>query len=162
MIAGMAFFVFRVAHSGRSRLMLAAEMILAFILARGIMTSTISALVGRSRPFEALGFTPPFMPITSGAFPSGHMAGLFAVAFVMITFDTRWGLAYFALSLLVGLARIFTGVHWPSDILGGIAVGLLGGWAVHLLVMPAREALGTGPSPGGIADAGGGPPDPHN
>jgi len=134
-------FVFRIVHSGRQRLFVAGEMLLAFLIARGILASIISYLVQRLRPFAALDFTPPFLPLTSGSFPSGHMSGLFAVAFVIFAFDGRWGLVFMALSLVVGLARIFTGLHWPSDILAGLFLGIASGYLVHMTLSPSRQAL---------------------
>lgn len=64
-----------------------------------------------------------------GSFPSGHTTTSFAVAFVllMLTWGSRraW-LGYVALFLAsqVGLSRIYRGVHWPSDVVAGIFLGL--------------------------------------
>lgn len=141
MVVGMLVFVLYAAHSNRERIFMAAEMFLAFIISRGIVTSAIQYFAGRSRPFETLGFTPPFFPITDGSMPSGHTSALFSISFIMFSFDPRWGAVYLALSLLVGLGRVFVGVHWPSDILVGILVGLGSGFLVHKLAFSERQAI---------------------
>jgi membrane-associated phospholipid phosphatase len=41
----------------------------------------------------------------------------------------------------MGIARIYVGVHWPLDILGGIVVGLASAWFVHWLLRDVREKL---------------------
>lgn len=141
MVVGMLVFIFYAAHTNRERIFVAAEMLLAFILSRGIITTTIHYLAQRARPFETLGFTPPFFPVTSGAMPSGHTSALFSIAFIMFTLDARWGIVYLILSLLVGLGRVFVGVHWPSDILVGILVGLASGFFVYKLLSPQRQEI---------------------
>lgn len=141
MVAGMVVFILFAAHSNRERIFVAAEMLLAFILSRGIVTTIVQYFAHRARPFETLGFTPPFFPVTDGAMPSGHTSALFSIAFVMLTMDARWGIVYLILSLLVGLGRVFVGVHWPSDILVGILVGLGSGFLVHRLLLPQRQEV---------------------
>jgi undecaprenyl-diphosphatase len=59
------------------------------------------------------------------AFPSGHAAFFFALAMMMYFFHRRAAFWFFAFALLVGLARIAGGVHFPIDILGGLALGVL-------------------------------------
>jgi undecaprenyl-diphosphatase len=147
MVIGMAVFIFQTAHSNRERIFVAAQMLLAFILSRGILTTTIQYFADRSRPFKVLGFAPPFEPLTSGAMPSGHTSALFSIAFVMFTVDPRWGAVYLVLSLLVGLGRVFVGVHWPSDVLVGMLVGLASGFFVYKLLTPQRKEIFTDNSP---------------
>ena len=149
MVVGMLVFVFQATHSNRERIFVAAEMLLAFVVSRGILTTIIQYFVDRSRPFATLGFTPPFMPMTSGAMPSGHTTALFSIAFVMFTVDARWGAVYLVLSLLVGLGRVFVGVHWPLDVLVGILVGLASGFLVYKLLSPQRTEIFTDNSPSG-------------
>jgi membrane-associated phospholipid phosphatase len=62
-----------------------------------------------------------------GSFPSGHAAAAFALAgvWVMTPRARLVRLALLALASLVALSRIMVGVHWPTDLLGG----MLGGWA---------------------------------
>jgi membrane-associated phospholipid phosphatase len=41
----------------------------------------------------------------------------------------------------MGIARIYAGVHWPFDILGGIAVGIISGYFIHWLLRGTRAEL---------------------
>lgn len=101
---------------------------LAALISRGIVTEAIRFLYDRPRPFTAFGFS-PLVGEGGASFPSGHAAFFFALGFVIFSINRRWGYWFLSLSLLNGLARIFAGVHYPSDILGGILVGLAG-WAI--------------------------------
>lgn len=60
------------------------------------------------------------------SFPSGHASLAFALAFYLWFYNRSWSLVYFFLALLVGLGRIFVGVHFPFDVLAAIFVGLVG------------------------------------
>jgi len=71
--------------------------------------------------------------LDSFSFPSGHAMGstivygsaafLFAAAFPRFRWAFRLGAA--VLVFLIGLSRVYLGVHWPSDVLGGFAAGLV-------------------------------------
>ena len=84
------------------------------------------------------------VPVSSPAFPSAHagnsMIVYLAIA-LLLTAGTRWQRAAagfaLALSLLIGLSRVVLGVHWPSDVVGGWAFGLL--WV--LIALPLAERL---------------------
>lgn len=83
------------------------------------------------------------------AFPSGHAANSMIVylllAMVLVEGHERRRVALagaFLLSLLIGSSRVFLGVHWPTDVLGGWAFGLL--WV--LLAIRSRRRLGLNPS----------------
>jgi membrane-associated phospholipid phosphatase len=41
----------------------------------------------------------------------------------------------------MGVARIYAGVHWPLDIVGGAVVGILSAWFIHWLLRDAREKI---------------------
>ncbi len=79
-------------------------------------------------------------PETTYSFPSGHAMGSMTLAcvLVLLTWRTRWRWPMVALMvpfvLLVGLSRVYLGVHYPSDILAGWAFALAWVVAVFLLV----------------------------
>jgi undecaprenyl-diphosphatase len=124
----------------RRKFYLFAEGALAVILARGILTTTIQFFYHTTRPFAALGFS-PLISESGSSFPSGHMAWFFALVIVIWFADRTWGNWYIVLALAMGIARIYAGVHWPVDILGGLVVGLTSGWFIHWLFRGTRVEL---------------------
>ena len=68
--------------------------------------------------------------ITGRSFPSGHTSDNFAAAAVLALFYRRRGWLYFLVAVAIGYSRIYTGSHWPSDVLAsaflGTGLGVLG------------------------------------
>lgn len=139
MVVAFLILVFR--ESGaRRKFYLFAEGSLAVILARGIVTEAIRFFYNVARPFAELGFS-PLIAESGASFPSGHMAWFFALAIVVWFANQKWGIWFFVLSAIMGVARIYAGIHWPLDILGGIAVGLASGYFIHWLLRKPRAEL---------------------
>ena len=65
---------------------------------------------------------------SSGSFPSGHASAAFACATVIYWASPRAGIPAFVLAALVAWSRVYVGVHWPSDVLGGYLLGALWLW----------------------------------
>ena len=65
-----------------------------------------------------------------GAFPSGHTAtmALYAGIWALSTSRRLYSTLAICLALLVGVSRIAVGVHWPSDVLGGLVLGWASAW----------------------------------
>jgi undecaprenyl-diphosphatase len=59
--------------------------------------------------------------------PSDHALASFAVAGAVLWWRRLAGLALLLLAVLIGIARVYAGVHWPGDIAAGALVGLLAG-----------------------------------
>ena len=87
------------------------------------------SLVRRARPAAEL--TPLIRrlqrPPTSSSFPSGHTASAAAFATGVALEHPRLALPITALAVGVGLSRVVTGVHYPSDVVAGAAIGVAAG-----------------------------------
>src|SRR3989344_4016601 len=98
---------------------------LSLILARGIIAEAVKFFTARPRPFFVLNLQP-----LNGAnginasMPSGHAAFYFALAAAIFLFNRKIGRWFFSAALLMGMARIFAGIHWPADILAGAVIGI--------------------------------------
>ena len=100
-------------------------------------------LVRRPRPFLAIASAPPTLidQPASFSFPSGDTALAFGAAVALGQAVPR--LRPFGLLLATGIAlsRVITGVHYPSDVVAGVAVGVAGGLAAPVLVARIRRAF---------------------
>ena len=99
------------------------------VLMTSLAAYVLKLLFMRERPFEALAdantIAWPFALATGPAMPSGHTARAFALAALLSLAGGRsWRLPAIVLAALVGLSRIYLGVHWPSDVLVGALLGV--------------------------------------
>lgn len=124
----------------RQKIFFFSEAAIAIILSRGLITEIARFFYYSPRPFEALNFQ-SLIPESGSSIPSGHAAFFFALATIIYFYNRRLSIWYFVISLLIGLARIFAGVHWPSDIVAGAVVGILSGLFVHSLLKSYLEKL---------------------
>ena len=89
-----------------------------------VLGTLLRAAINRPRPYEALNFTPLFPKDTKGqSMPSRHC---FSAAAIMAAAFTVWvplGVAACLLAAVVAVTRVLTGVHYPSDVLAGLAFG---------------------------------------
>lgn len=89
------------------------------------VAQVVSRLVDRPRPFVA--HEGSLTLFTSHApdpgFPSDHATASFAIATALVLCDRRWGAVALALAALLGVGRVATGLHYPTDILAGAAIG---------------------------------------
>lgn len=83
--------------------------------------------VARVRPYEIIqGLTILIEKPHDWSFPSGHTTNAFAAAWVMFTMIPRkYGVPALILAILIAFSRMYVGVHYPTDILGGVIVGCL-------------------------------------
>ncbi len=101
------------------------------IVSRFIFGEIIKRLVARPRPFELHQVTQLIPEDLHMSFPSGHMSFFFAFSTAVYLYNKKAGIICYAASFLMGLARIYTGVHYPLDILGGMVLGMLIGWGMY-------------------------------
>ena len=77
------------------------------------------------RPFDALPNVHALIPESGLSFPSGHATFYMALAVSIYFFHKKAGYIFMFFALLIGIARIIAGVHFPVDILGGFILGAL-------------------------------------
>jgi undecaprenyl-diphosphatase len=75
------------------------------------------------RPFDAFTQVHSLIVETGHSFPSGHATFFMALAFAIFFYHKKAGYVFMFFALLIGLARITAGVHFPIDILGGFFLG---------------------------------------
>ena len=97
-----------------------------------------NALFFRPRPFDGLdGINLLFYQPTDSSFPSNSAAAAFAIAAAVWCVNRRIGAALFLAAAVYGFSRVYVGVHYPADILGGAVVALI----VTALTLRLRDLL---------------------
>jgi undecaprenyl-diphosphatase len=89
------------------------------------LVASTKALAGRARPCHALSWAHalPLEFPTDPSFPSGHAAGSFAFSSFVFGLNRRAGAPLLAAAALIALTRVALGVHYPSDVAAGAALG---------------------------------------
>lgn len=78
------------------------------------------------RPFVTFNFLPIVSEVANSAsFPSRHTTIAAVIAFAYTYFKSKWASLFLFLMLWVGISRIFVGVHYPLDVIGGFLVSII-------------------------------------
>jgi len=94
----------------------------------------IKLSVRRKRPFNLLkNVSASVPPLDKYSFPSGHTMNNLAVGFIVFTEIPAIGWVMVAMPITWGLLRVYYGVHWLSDVIGGVCLGFLSFWLGQMI-----------------------------
>ncbi|MDO8728132.1 MAG: phosphatase PAP2 family protein [Candidatus Methanoperedens sp.] len=107
------------------------------IAAGALFTYPLKYLIDRARPYETIDSARLLTPHEyDPSFPSGHAEMSFLASTVISRFHPEYAKYLYAFSFIVALSRVYVGVHFPGDVLGGIVVGVIIG---KVMIMVAQR-----------------------
>ena len=93
-----------------------------------LFVSGLRKVIDRPRPYEKLNIKPLIEKDKNGqSMPSRHIFSVFVIAMTFLYINPYLSLPFFFIGTVLALARVAGGVHYPSDVLVGAAIGILSG-----------------------------------
>ena len=115
----------------------------AALLAASLASSALKDVFGRLRPPLAHDSLTALVSLPAdSSFPSGHATGAFAAAGVVAALHPRLRAPVLALACLVAFSRVYLGVHYPTDVVAGAALGL----AIAAVAVGLARRMGAAPA----------------
>ena len=96
--------------------------------------------IARPRPYVTVSSIYPLIPKPGEfSFPSGHTCVSFASGFIYYRMaPKKYGIQAMILAGLIAFSRLYVGVHYPGDVLGGIAAAWVGSMLAYYLMNKSR------------------------
>lgn len=107
---------------------MAFTIILSLIISSVIGLLILKPIIARPRPFLTANFNDLLIKAPIGySFPSGHTSSSFAAGTAIYKHNKKFGHLAFILAALIAISRMYHSVHYPTDIIGGVLLGLASG-----------------------------------
>lgn len=101
-----------------------------------IIVHSLKRMLSRERPYKILEQLNTFgINLKDYSFPSGHAAASFSIATTLALNVPRLTVIVFLVAIVVGISRIYLGVHYPTDVAAGIVIGFAIAFILHLFFL---------------------------
>lgn len=128
--SGLLPLILIVINAGRSRI-LGIEMLASLSFSQ-VFVQILKRTLTRERPYNILENIKTFdIVLKDYSFPSGHTTASFSMATILTYYLPQFMIVFIALAFLVGISRIYLAVHYPSDVIVGIILGITSSMITH-------------------------------
>lgn len=126
--------LFLMIRGGRKGRVVGVLFIITVVITDQLSATLFKPLIGRIRPCHVLDHIRLLVGCGGKySFPSSHATNISGIA-VILSYFYRKGIVWFTLlALVIGFSRIYVGVHYPADVLGGFIIGTCAGLVVLVL-----------------------------
>jgi len=101
-----------------------------------VLVQILKRVLARERPYNILQNINTFgIKLKDYSFPSGHTTASFSIATVLSLNIPQLMIPVLILALMVGVSRIYLAVHYPSDVLVGVILGIVSSFATHSSIL---------------------------
>ncbi len=102
----------------------------------------IGKAIDRLRPYETISNAHVLVARTTDfSFPSDHATATGAVAVGLFLANRRWGVPAVVAAIAMAFTRVYVGVHYPSDVLGGLVLGGVVAAVGYSTIVPVLTTL---------------------
>lgn len=101
-----------------------------------IFVHTLKRILSRERPYKIIEQLNTFgINLKDYSFPSGHTTASFSIATTVALNIPKISIVVFTIAIIVGISRIYLGVHYPTDVAAGIFLGISTALVVHFYLL---------------------------
>ncbi|HCO18727.1 phosphatase PAP2 family protein [Gudongella oleilytica] len=109
-----------------------------------IFVQSLKKLFSRERPYKILEHLHTFgIDLRDYSFPSGHTTASFSLATTIALNMPKFTILVFFMAIIIGMSRIYLGVHYPTDVAAGIILGITASVTVHMHFLPFVGRIGS-------------------
>lgn len=101
-----------------------------------VIVQSLKILLSRERPYKMIEKLNTFgIDLKDYSFPSGHTTASFSIATTLSLNIPRITILVYILAILIGVSRIYLGVHYPTDVVAGVILGVSSSIIVHMFLI---------------------------